>query len=1229
MFHLNVRVAWHDNRWNGSVCRDPMRNSYCLDLKRIREERKDAFEAEIAGRSFGDLTPGDLPPCRAESAAFMNSTQWIRRVEHPYAGSAKTKDTHGHLRPTSIVVKPYTTFAVPFYWMLRENQKEIDQSLPTPLPPDDDAPFKSPWVFSRARQEAISELFFERLVPARSLVFFYTKSGHPLDETFGRLLVGVGRIDWISKILKYDSAKPKETYPLWDRHFQHSIRPDGEKGFLLPYHDYLEPTGDSTEDHRRAQLLSEIAVVPERKDTMAFSYAGEHAAPDVALSVLVKCLAALRTVRSHGVAAGPWLQRENWLNEQIAAVWADRGAFPGAGAALEALGMRLGTSLVFELLASGRIKTMDDPWPILDGILRGRETPPQKAYQADIQAVAPTWAGLSATRRNLLRLLSRFSLSPDQSRRWFDPARRAKAVRTMIDDEAVLANPYRLAELDLGDDKDHAVSLTTIDRGLLPDTTVAVAHPVESPSRVESTFDWRRIRAALVAVLRRAAEGGDTLLAEPDALELTRKLDLDHSCDVSSDWLNGHQNRLEEEIHRLDVILDPAKAKSANCLQLAELHEGEKRLSKLLKARATAQLPSLGENWLAHLEATVAEGGTPIDKSNPRHTAALEEQAAALELVSRRKLSVLVGSAGTGKTTVLGALLKSNKLNKEGLLFLAPTGKARVRLSQKAGAEAMTVAQFLYSLHRYDGLRQRALPTGDEPRQKERTVVIDECSMLTMTDLLATLLALDLGHVQRIILVGDPNQLPPIGAGRPFADLVAYLDKLRDTNEAGADALARLTVELRTSAGAPSDTLKLASWFSREPQPVDADRVLGDVAMGVALNDLSVCFWSTPTELYERITEQFSSCLGVAGTDDIEGFNAALGLTREGWVPFDDHNGCENFQLLSPVRANPHGINEINRWVQQHFRAKQLHTARQNHAPSLGEEEIVWGDKVIVTRNGRRDGWDGKRKAKVDEYLANGEIGVACSAQGDAKFKYLNVALAHRPDARFGFATWSFGGDSAPLELAYALTVHKAQGSEFRTVFVVLPKRCRVLSRELLYTALTRSRDRLVLLVEGSDASGLLEWAKPENSETARRNTNLFVGGLRLGADEFPYASHLVHRTTRGELVQSKSELAIANYLHQRGLNYKYNRPLELVPGGRKLFPDFTFVTDSGDLVLWEHLGMLDRDDYRRGWDWKRATYKNYNFVEGVNLVTTTEGPGLDMSTVAAVANKVETILAS
>jgi hypothetical protein len=1229
-FHLNVRVAWHDNRWNGTVCNDPLLNSYCLDLERIRSSRQDSQEVRFRGKLFADMAPEQLPPCKAESAAFMNEHQWVRRVEHPYASNKKTQDTHGHLEPTDIPVPPYSTFAVPFYWMLRGNQEELQSQLPHQLPADEEPPFPSPWVFSKARQRAICELFFGRLTAGRSLVFFYTKSGHPLEESHPRLVVGVGLVESKSPVLEYKSSISGNTYPLWDGKFRHSIRPAGKTGFILPYHDYLEPTGDPSEDVRRRALLAEIAVVPEAVDVMSFSYAGELASADIALSVLTKCLAAVRKIKQHGIALGPWDEREEWLNEQINNTWRDRGAFPGAGAALEALGMPLGTSLVLELMANGVVKPTDDPWPVIDRIIRGTAPPPQEAYKANIKALANTWIALSDERRALLRLLSRMSLSPAQAVRWFDPNRRKNASRQAITDAAILSNPYRIAECDIGDDTDNAVSLATIDRGVMPEAAIRAAHPVEQPSGVDSPLDVRRVRGGLVCVLRAAAGQGDALLSDVDALLALGKLDLAQPCEVPQDWLNGNEGLLAEEVSRLSLVLNRETDEAVQCLQLRELQEREVRLGKLLGARAAAKLGTTEEPWRELILAALKENGTNPDLRNQRHLAALEEQAKALEQLTTSKLSVLVGRAGTGKTTVLSGLLKSAKLAAGGILFLAPTGKARVRLSQKANANAMTVAQFLYQLKRYDGLRQRVRFEGEEKYKRERTVVIDECSMLTMDDLLATLLALDLAHVQRVILVGDPNQLPPIGVGRPFADLVAYLDAA-EKESPQASSLARLGIELRTAdQGEPSDTLKLASWFTREQQPADAEWVLSEEGEGERLNDLCVRTWKTPSDLYRLLGEQFVSEFPLKVLDDVAGFNEALGLTAEGWVPYDDHNGAERFQILSPVRLQPHGTHQINRWVQSTYRQQQLQSSRQPWGLSLGDEEIVWGDKVILTRNGKRDGWNGKLKSKVeDEYLANGEIGVAGPAAGSAKGKFLNVAFAQRPDVRFGFSPKQFSSNGAPLELAYALTVHKAQGSEFEKVFVVLPEKARFLSRELVYTALTRSRKKLVLLIQGKDATSLFELSKPTNSETARRNTNLFAVGVRC-SDAFPYAQHLVHRTSKNVMVQSKSELTLATYFASSDVglgDYTYNRKLDGEGYPHRLRPDFSWETDAGDLILWEHLGMLDRDDYRRGWEKKKTWYASNGYIQGKNLFTSTEGPGLDMAGVAAVAEQVKRAL--
>jgi hypothetical protein len=152
-----------------------------------------------------------------------------------------------------------------------------------------------------------------------------------------------------------------------------------------------------------------IAVVPEPGHTRNFSYFSEHASADIALSTLVRCLDSVRRIRGHGIAEGPWELREEWLDQQIARTWVDRGAFLGLGGALEALGMRLGMALALELVAGGHVAGNADPWLFVDAMLRGEVDPPQRAYVADVTAVRSTWARLTDERRALLQLLSRFA----------------------------------------------------------------------------------------------------------------------------------------------------------------------------------------------------------------------------------------------------------------------------------------------------------------------------------------------------------------------------------------------------------------------------------------------------------------------------------------------------------------------------------------------------------------------------------------------------------------------------------------------------------------------------------------------------------------------------------------------------------------------------------------------------------------------------------------------------
>src|SRR5439155_13932726 len=125
----------------------------------------------------------------------------------------------------------------------------------------------------------------------------------------------------------------------------------------------------------------------------------------------------------------------------------------------------------------------------------------------------------------------------------------------------------------------------------------------------------------------------------------------------------------------------------------------------------------------------------------------------------------------------------------------------------------------------------------------------------------------------------------------------------------------------------------------------------------------------------------------------------------------------------------------------------------------------------------------------------------------------LEIEFSSQPGHKYTFTNRDFSEDGNPiLELAYTLTVHKSQGSEFGTVVVVLPNPCRLLSRELIYTALTRQKDRVVILHQGPRTE-LRRYSSDDRSETARRLTNLFAPPSPIYVDGRFYEEYLIHRT--------------------------------------------------------------------------------------------------------------------
>ena len=295
----------------------------------------------------------------------------------------------------------------------------------------------------------------------------------------------------------------------------------------------------------------------------------------------------------------------------------------------------------------------------------------------------------------------------------------------------------------------------------------------------------------------------------------------------------------------------------------------------------------------------------------------------------------------------------------------------------------------------------------------------------------------------------------------------------------------------------------------------------------------------------------------------------------------------------------------LNRLIHRRYKSLQIESAtkvprfqKPRFLKPQGDQLIVYGDKVINNRNMHLPKW--KKWPQEEGYLANGEIGIVVGQMRTKNFnqppRNLEVEFSTQQESVVKFWPREFDEEGeASLELAYALTVHKAQGSEFDTVLLVLPKSARMLTRELVYTALTRQKQKIVILMQGSPAD-LQRLSSERYSESARRLTNLFVPPVQVRVDDKFLEDRLIHRTVRGEAVRSKSEVIIANLLHANGIDYRYEEPLEI--DGRTKYPDFTIENDnSGERYYWEHLGMLSDQTYRQRWHEKKEWLKAHGIL--------------------------------
>jgi len=486
--HLSVRLAWHDRGWDGHVCDAPHLNAHCIVHQHIRDSRDDEKERAAAGTPFAELN-GWLPPCSRDPAAY--AARGFVIVHHDPLEFRK-------LPAASEEIPPYSSCPAPYRWMREEFFQEVCEAEDLSIRGPDD-PRSNGWVFEPDRQRELLKRFWGKLEPRSSLVFYYCNHGNPLDENTPRIVVGVGRVAEVGPQLYFGTTpKYEDQYPVWSRRITQAY-PD--QGVRIPYQEYLRD-GHPTDGI--------ICRVP-RNALLPFSYGGEHVSDDVAVAILERIIQCMERVSADGHVAGDWERRLAWLNDALAEAWSGRGPFPGAGSVLQYLGFSKGTSFQRTVLAP-MAKQGENPWEYVQSILDGKVEPGAVPYRAGLLKARERW-GLLKSRHLLLSKLARFELSPGQVQRIANPDERGASGIDATED-ALVANPYILAESDLGSVSSDPVALETVDHGLRPEGNAALFADDDEVSH----DDRRRVRAVGVAVLQEAASSGDTVLTFGDFL---------------------------------------------------------------------------------------------------------------------------------------------------------------------------------------------------------------------------------------------------------------------------------------------------------------------------------------------------------------------------------------------------------------------------------------------------------------------------------------------------------------------------------------------------------------------------------------------------------------------------------------------------------------------------------------------------------------------------------------
>ena len=512
-----------------------------------------------------------------------------------------------------------------------------------------------------------------------------------------------------------------------------------------------------------------------------------------------------------------------------------------------------------------------------------------------------------------------------------------------------------------------------------------------------------RLRSALLFELSHNEGNGHVFLPRPKLLAATAQL-------------LGDEDGVEEA---LDTLIDEGKVSSetvanVEACYLLRLHEAEdyacRKLLNLLSA--TADVSSRAGRTVDEIEAAQGITYAPLQRK-------------AVELAAEHGVLILTGGPGTGKTTTVRGIVSLFERMGLAIVLAAPTGRAAQRLGELTGREAQTIHRLL-GMSWNEATHEVTFTKGEKEPLEADAVIVDEMSMVDLPLFAALLRALRPGT--RLVMVGDADQLPSVGAGNVFSDLIRS-GKVETVFLREVFRQAERSAIIRNAHAVNAG----------EPPRLQNDQ--GDFYF-LCRRDAQRAV-STVVELCQsRLPEKMG-------------------------IPVSD------IQVLTPTRKGPAGTENLNRLLQEAL-----------NPPKPGQPEIRWGervfrpgDRVMQTRNDYDILWE-KEDGTVGSGVFNGDVGRIQAI--DPAGEWLAILYEDRK-ALYSLEMLS------EIDLAYAQTVHKAQGSEYPCVVLcAMPSAPGLMVRGVLYTALTRARELLILV--GDDAA-VREMAA--NDRRARRYSGL------------------------------------------------------------------------------------------------------------------------------------------